>query len=276
MVGERVYLPKLGWVRFRKSRELEGVLKRATVRQAASGWYVSLVCEVEIAVEPGVPEPEGVLGLDLGLRDFVVTSTGERVANPRHLRHLERKLAQAQRTLSRRQRGSVRYGKQRDKVARLHEGVRNARADFLHKLSHRLVTENQGIVVEDLSVAGLARTRLAKSVYDAGWGEFVRQLEYKSTWQGKVCHRIDRWFPSSRLHQECGTLNTLTLADRQFVCAGCGAVVDRDWNAAQNIRQQGLLALGLVAVGHTETENARGETVRLATASGLALTSTSQ
>jgi putative transposase len=271
--ADSVYLPKIGWVRFRKSREVEGEIKRATVRRKASGWYVSIVCAVETEPEPVEPTPGGVLGIDLGLSDFAITSDGERIANPRHLRRLERKLARAQRTLSRRQRGSNRYRKQREKVARLHERVQNARADFLHKLSQRLVSESQGIVSEDLSIKGMARTRLAKSVHDAGWGEFLRQLAYKCQWQGKVFHQIDRWFPSSRIHNGCGVKNTITLSDRRFVCTGCGEVVDRDWNAAKNIKHQGLIDLGIVAVGHTETAqlselpNARGEAVRL----GLAI-----
>jgi putative transposase len=264
---DRAYLPKIGWVRFRKSRESEGEIKRATVRRKASGWYVSIVCEVELEPEPVEPTPDGIVGIDLGLIDFAVTSGGERTPNPHHLRLLEKKLAREQRTLSRRQRGSNRYRKQRGKVACIHERVQNARADFLHKLSHRLASENQGVIVEDLSIKGMARTRLAKSVHDAGWGEFLRQLEYKCQWQGKAFHQVDRWFASSRIHNSCGTRNTITLSDRRFVCTGCGEIVDRDWNAAKNIKHQGLIDLGIVAVGHTETENARGETVRLATAS---------
>jgi putative transposase len=269
----RVYLPRIGWVRFRQSREVEGEIKRATVRRKASGWYISIVCEVEIEPEPVEATQSGMVGIDLGLSDFAVMSDGERVPNPRHLRRLERKLAREQRILSRRQRGSNRYRKQREKVARLHERVRDARADFLHKLSDRLVSENQGVVVEDLSIKGMARTRLAKSVHDAGWGEFLRQLEYKSRWQGKTFHQIDRWFPSSRIHNGCGIKNTISLSSRSFVCCGCGEIVDRDFNAAKNIKHQGLIDLGIVAVGHSETAqsdrlpNARGETVRLATAS---------
>ena len=262
-----VYLPKIGWVRFRRSREVEGEIKRATVKRKASGWYVSLVCENEIEPEGVEPTPDGVVGIDLGLNDFLVTSTGERIPNPRHLRRLEKKIASEQHTLSRRKRGSNRYRKQRQKVARLHERVQNARADFMHKLSSRLVSENQGIVAEDLSIKGMARTRLAKSVHDAGWGEFLRQLEYKCQWQGKAFHQVDCWFPSSRVHNDCGTKNAITLSDRRFVCTGCGKIVDRDWNAARNIKYQGLIDLDIVAVGHTETENACGETVRLATVS---------
>lgn len=152
----------------------------------------------------------------------------------------EKKLAKAQRRLSRKTRGSNRYRKQRQKVARLHECVTDMCKDFLQKLSTRLVTENQGIMVEDFSVNGLARTRLAKSVHDAGWGEFARQLEYKCLWQGKPFHKVDRFFPSTKLHADCGTLNDVSLSDRQFACQGCGGWIDRDLNAARNIKYQGI------------------------------------
>ena len=263
--GDRVYLPKIGWVRFYKSREIDGQIKRATVKRHASGWYVSITCEV--AVDPPAihPTPDGTLGIDLGLNDFIVTSDGERVKAPQYLREAERKLAREQRVLSRKQRGSSRYEKQRRRVARLHERVRNMRQDFLHQLSTRRVCEDQAIVVEDLNVKGLARTRLAKSVYDAGWSEFVRQLEYKCRWAGKAFHRIDRFFPSTKTCHHCGTLNEVSLSDREFVCQGCGRLIDRDHNAAQNIKHRGLMDLK-VAAGQTETVNARGAKVRPAIA----------
>lgn len=262
--ANRAYLPKIGWVRFRKSREVEGEIKRATIRRKASGWYLSLICEVTIAPQRTRLTPATTLGVDLGLIDFLVGSDGERIPTPRLLRQAERKLRQAQQALSRKQKGSNRRRKQRAKVARLHEQVANARQDFLHKLSSRLVSENQAIVAEDLNVKGLARTRLAKSIHDAGWGEFVRQLEYKCKWQGKQFHQIDRFFPSSKLHAACGTLNTLSLADRTFVCQGCGEVLDRDLNAARNIKEQGLLTM--LAAGQTDSLNARGQTIRPAQA----------
>lgn len=263
--GNRVYLPKIGWVRFYKSREIEGKIKRATIKRQASGWYISITCEVTIDPPDIQPTPDGTLGIDLGLNDFIVTSDGERVKAPQYLRDAERKLAREQRKLSRKQRGSNRYKKQHQRVARLHERVRNMRQDFLHKLSTRLVRENQAIIVEDLNVEGLAQTRLAKSVYDAGWGEFVRQLEYKCRWAGKAFHKVDQFFPSTKTCHHCGTLNEVSLSDREFICQGCGHLVDRDYNAAQNIKERGLLDLN-VAAGQTETLNARGAKVRPATA----------
>ncbi|HBY93637.1 MAG TPA: transposase [Chloroflexi bacterium] len=261
--GSRVWLPKIGWVRFRKSREVEGTIKRATIRHKVSGWYLSLLCEIEIPTpEPIPPTDNTTVGVDLGLTEFAVLSTGERIPNPRHLRKLERKLAHAQRAKSRKRKGSCRYRKSAHKVARLHERVANARADFLHKLSSRLIAENQGIMAEDLSVKGLARTRLAKSVHDAGWGEFLRQLAYKAEWTGKTFHRIDRFFPSSKLHMACGTLNDLSLSDRVFACQGCGVLIDRDLNAALNIKHRGLVELS--PVGQPGV-HARGLDVRPAT-----------
>jgi putative transposase len=262
--ANQVYLPKLGWVHFHKSREIEGEIKRATIRRKASGWYVSLICELEITPQPVCPTPDTTLGVDLGLTDFLVASDGERIRTPRLLRKAEKKLRKAQQSLSRKQQGSNRRRKQREKVARLHEHVANARLDFLHKLSTRLVCENQAVIAEDLSVKGLARTRLAKSIHDAGWGEFLRQVAYKCAWQGKVFHQIDRFFPASKLHAACGTLNTLSLSDRTFACQGCGQTLDRDHNAALNIQQQGLLMV--LAAGQTDSLNARGQTVRPASA----------
>lgn len=267
--ADKAYLPKIGWMRFRKSREIEGKIKRQIVKNKASGWYVSIVCEVEIEPEPVESAPGSVFGIDLGLNDFLVTSSGMRFPNPRHLRRLERKLAREQRTLSRCERGSNHYRKKRQKVSLLHERVQNTCVDFLHKISHWLVSESQGIVAEDLSIKGLARTRLAKNVHGTGWGEFLRYPEYKYQWQSKLFHQINRWFPSSRIHNGCGTINTLLLSDRCFICDGCGEIIDRDWNAAKNIKHQGLIDLDIITVGHTETENARGETVRLAAASAF-------
>jgi putative transposase len=143
------------------------------------------------------------------------------------------------------------------------------RQDFLHKLSTRLVRENQAIIVETLNVKGLAQTRLAKSVYDAGWSEFLRQLEYKCRWAGKSFCKIDQFFPSTKTCHHCGTRNDVSLSDREFICQGCGRLIDRDYNAAQNIKHRGFLDLN-VAAGQTETSNARGVKVR-PVASGASL-----
>uniref|UniRef100_A0A6H1ZHS3 Putative transposase n=1 Tax=viral metagenome TaxID=1070528 RepID=A0A6H1ZHS3_9ZZZZ len=262
------YVPKVGWLRLRQSQAVEGTTKSATFKLDPCGhWHVTIVTEFELPdVSLPLVNPEKVVGLDLGLKDLVVTSEGERVAPPRHFRHQESKLAHAQRSLSRKGRGSNNRAKAKIKVARLHQKVSNQRRDHLHKLTTRLVGTHDGICIEDLCVKGLARTKLAKSVLDAGWGELRRQLDYKCLWNYKQLSVIDRWFPSSKLCRFCGTIHDhLKLSDREWVCE-CGAVHDRDFSAAHNIRLQGLRTMD--AVGHTESVNACGEDVRPALAAG--------
>lgn len=262
----KVYVPKVGWVRIRQSQPVTETTKSATFRRQADGhWYVSLVVEFEIPdVLLPTPDPAKVVGIDLGLKDFAVLSDGERAPAPKFYRRGQRKLRKAQRALSRRKPGSNRRAKAKAKVARLHQKVANQRADFLHKLTTRIVHDHAGVCIEDLSLKGLVRTKLSKSFADASMGEFRRQLEYKCLWNRKHLAVIDRFYPSSRFCRGCGAINeALTLDDRQWVC-DCGMVHDRDLSAAVNIRDDGLRIL---AVGHTDSQNARGRGVRLATAS---------
>src|SRR5690606_12412713 len=164
------------------------------------------------------------------------------------------KLRRAQRQLSRKQKGSKNREKARKRLNRVHAKVRNQRQDFLHKLTTGLVQKYDGLCIEDLNLKGMAKTKLSLSVLDAAFGEFRRQLEYKTVWHRKHLAVIDRYFPSSRLCRECGTINTaLTLSERIWTCE-CGAVHDRDLNAARNIRAEGIRRIP-VAVGHTETQN---------------------
>jgi len=189
-------------------------------------------------------------------------STGERVAPPKHYRAAQKKLRRAQRKLSRRQKGSSNRDKARQQLARIHQQVKDKRQDFIHKLTTSLVETYQGICIEDLSLKGMARTKLAKSVLDAGLGEFRRQLEYKAVWNRKHLAVISRWYPSSKLHMACGALNdALTLSGRTWLCS-CGETLDRDLNATENIRAEGLRLLE--AAGHVDSLNACGVAVRLA------------
>ncbi|HEX3052791.1 MAG TPA: RNA-guided endonuclease TnpB family protein [Aggregatilineaceae bacterium] len=264
--GNRVSLPMIGWVPFRRSakkkryRAIEGTIKRTTVRHKASGWYVSLTCLIEQDdPEPVEPTIENSVGIDLGSKDLVVLSDGRKVANPRLYRQMERKLAREQRKLSRKQKGSANYRKQKAKVAKLHEKVANQRLDTLHRISHQLVSENQALFAEKLNVRGIAR-RMGKSVGDAGWSELLRQLEYKAQWAGKTFVQVDRFFPSSKTCSCCGAINAdLTLDQRTWTCPSCGTLLDRDINAAINIQHEGLKH---VAAGLSETKNACGEAVR--------------
>lgn len=265
VVDGKVVIPKIGPVRIYWSQPVGEPTKSATFRRSADGkWYVSLTAEFEMPdVALPEPDPAKVVGVDLGLIDFATLSDGSPpVPAPKFFGKAQRKLRNAQRTVSRRKPGSKRKTKARIQVARIHRKTANQRNDFLHKLSTELVGKHDGLCIEDLSVKGLARTKLAKSVTDASWGEFRRQLEYKCLWNRKHLAVIDRWFPSSKMCNACGALNgNLTLSDREWDC-DCGAEHKRDFLAACNIRDEGLRML---AVGQTESQNARGDTVRPAT-----------
>ncbi len=233
--GQRIYLPKVGWVKAIVHRPIEGEMKNATVTKTKSGrYFVSIQCETEI----DDPDYQGeAVGIDLGLTHFAILSTGEKIDNPRHLRKAEAKLAKGQRKLSRKIKGSSNWQKQRIKVARLYERIANQRADFQHKLSRKLVNTYGLIRFENLNIAGMVRNHsLAKSISDAAWGQFVRMVEYKGVWHGAYAEKVDRWFASSKICSDCGAKNTLLkLSDREWACSECGVLHDRDVNAAINI-----------------------------------------
>ena len=206
----------------------------ATVsRDPAGRYFVSM--SVEETILP-LPVTDRAVGVDMGLIDVVVTSDGDKVAAPRYLRKAEKQLKKAQRILSRRQKGSNRRERQRQRVARLHAKVADSRQDFLHKLSRRLIDENQVIAIEDLNVKVMHQTRkLAKAALDTGLGELRRQLEYKADWYGREVIVIDRFAPTSKVCSACGCTTELSLSDRMWTCQDCGEHHDRDVNAAINI-----------------------------------------
>lgn len=209
-------------------------------RDPCGRWYVSLAADV---ANPEQASATGaVVGVDMGITDFAVTSDGEKIANPRHLAKRERNLARYQRRMARKQRGGANRAKAKAKVARAHRKVRAARADFLHKTSARLVLDHDVIVIEDLHVGGMVRNRsLAKAISDCGWGTFRRMLEYKTAKYGRHLIVIDRWFPSSKTCSACGHLLAgLSLSTRRWTCPDCGTLHDRDVNAAKNILAAGL------------------------------------
>ncbi|MEV0590683.1 RNA-guided endonuclease InsQ/TnpB family protein [Nonomuraea cavernae] len=207
-------------------------------RDAAGRWFVSILVEEKIAPLPPVTQ---VVGVDAGITALLTLSTGEKIANPRHERADRRRLARAQRALARKEKGSANRVKARLKVARVHARIADRRRDFLHKVSTRLVHENQVIAVEDLTVRNMVKNhRLARAISDASWRELRGMLEYKSRWYGRRLVVVGRWFPSSRLCSVCGTLQpSMPLNVRTWVCA-CGASHDRDVNAARNILAAGL------------------------------------
>jgi putative transposase len=255
--GTRLYLAKVGQVRVRWSRELPSAPSSVTVIREPDGrYYASFVVNREPSPLPPVSRTAGI---DLGLVWFatIAASDGtiETIANPRHLRAAARRLTITQRRLSRKQKGSKNRTKARLRVAVAHRRVRDQRADHHHKLALRLIRENQAIAVEDLAVAGLARTRLAKSIYDAGWRTFLRLLDAKAAQHGRQVVKVDRWVPTSQICSACRRRDgTKPLGVRVWVCPACGTVHDRDGNAARNI---------LVAAGLAETLTACGGHVRL-------------
>ncbi|HET8842841.1 MAG TPA: RNA-guided endonuclease TnpB family protein [Ktedonobacteraceae bacterium] len=193
-----------------------------------------------------MPATEQTIGVDLGLKDFAALSTGEKVGNPQFFQKDEKKLAKAQRQHAKKQKGSKNRDKARKKVARLHARIGDRRRDFLHKLSTRLIRENQTICVESLAVKHMIQhPTLAKAIADVGWGEFVSQLEYKAEWYGRTLVKIDKWYPSSKRCFDCGHIfPSLKLDMRQWICPECGTVHDRDINAAKNVEAVGLTVLG--------------------------------
>ncbi|MCK9921376.1 transposase, partial [Frankia sp. AgPm24] len=233
--GGKLCLPKIGDVPVRWSRRLPSVPSSVTViRDSAGRYFASFVVEAGPVDTPA--ETTGEIGIDLGLGHFAVLSDGRKVDAPRFLRRAETRLRRAQRTLSRKEKGSRNRAKARVKVAREHARVADARREFHHQLSTKLIRENQAVAVEDLAVKGLARTRLAKSVHDAGWSAFVAMLEYKAERHGRTFVRIGRFEPTSQVCSACGVKDgPKPLAVREWTCQACGSTHDRDVNAAINV-----------------------------------------
>ena len=239
-----VRFSKVGTVKQRGLQDFNGRIINATIERTNTGNYFCSLCveeELEIKDNQG-----GVIGIDVGIKAFYTDSNGEKVDNPKTLRKLEQKLIREQRRLSRKQKGSNNYKKQKQKLARVHEQIANKRKDFLHNESAKLVRENQVIAAEDLKIKNMVRNhKLAKSIIDASWGEFFRQLEYKSFEHGTDFVKIDTFFASSQTCSCCGFKNESVkdLKVRSWTCPKCGAEHDRDANAATNILNEGLRIL---------------------------------
>jgi putative transposase len=249
--GRRLYVAKIGDIRVAWSRDLPSVPSSVTVIREPDGrYYASFVIERQTAALPGCDRE---VGIDLGLARLAVTSDGELIPNPRFLRAKERRLARAQRVLSRRREGSANRARARHRVAVLHRQVRETRLDHAHKTALRIVRDNQAVYVEDLAVSGLARTRLAKSVHDAGWAQLLRLIEEKAVHYGRTFARIGRFEPTTQVCSACGVKDgRKPLSVRTWACPACGTVHDRDVNAARNI----------LAAGRADNPNACGAGAR--------------
>ncbi|XWK88898.1 MAG: RNA-guided endonuclease TnpB family protein [Phormidium sp.] len=260
-----IKLPKIGIVKAAISKKIDGKIKSVTISKTSTDKYYASIL-FEVADDP--KEKDGkISGIDLGLNSLVTVFDGEttyKVDPVKTTKKYAKRLRRRQQSLSRKKKGSNNRRKQAKRVAKVHEKIGNTRLDFLHKLSRKLVDKNQVIVVEDLCVKGMARTKMAKSVLDAGFGMLVNFLDYKLKREGGKLVEVDRFFPSTKLCNCCKYKNnSLTLKDREWTCPKCRIRHDRDENAAINIRSEGIRILSTNTVGHTEFQ-ACGEGVRLA------------
>jgi putative transposase len=261
--GDRVRVPKVGWIRLRLSRPIEGRTKSASFGRDRTGrWHVSFVCELP-APPPPTRSPTNPIGIDLGIGDLATLSDGRRVTSPPRTEADRRRLRRARRAHSRSRAGSQRRERRRRRIARLEQRAANRRRDFIHKVTTQLVHGHDLICIEDIGVRGLARTKLSRALLEVPFREVRRQLEYKAQLAGKRCLAVPRFFPSSKTCGHCGRINSsLTPRQRRWSCM-CGAEHDRDINAARNILAMGLAQLrGRGAHGHA---NARGASVSLPT-----------
>jgi len=232
--GKRIQLPRIGWIKMREEVRFHGCIQSTTVSKMADGWYVSVLVETEDRLQTKMDK--GAVGVDLGVKSLAVLSDGTEIVGPKPHKTTSKRLRRLNKSLSRKKKGSANSKKAKAKLSRLHKKISDIRKDALHKLSHKLVTEYSVIGIEDLNVKGMVKNRcLARTISDQGFGNLRTMIEYKSTMTGAAVVVVDRWFPSSKTCHTCGTIHELKLSDRIVQC-DCGNVIDRDVNAAINIK----------------------------------------
>ena len=249
--NELIHLPKIKNVKAKLHRNFSGKIKTCTIERTVTNKYFVSVLVETLAKEPikSTAEPELTIGIDLGVKELLTTNEGLQVQNYKYLQKGEKKLKKLQRRLSKKENKSANRGKARRLLAKAHERIANQRLNLLHQISSHLVYKNQAtsIAIEDLHVKGMMKNhKLSKAIGDCSWGMLLRQLEYKTNWSGKNLIKIDRWFPSSKTCSNCGTVkDELSLSERVYCCATCSIKIDRDVNAAINIKNVALQQIGL-------------------------------
>jgi putative transposase len=240
----KIYLPKIGWIRYINTRPLEGKIKQATIKRERNAWLIHISCVITQDIIQAPLSEHKAIGIDVGLLSFAYLSDGTVIDNPRFLRRELKQLYYLQRSFARKKKGSKNRAKLATKIGRLHTKIKNKRKDFAHKLSTALVKNHDIIAVEDLQIQNMIKNkRLARAIADVGWGLFLQYLEYKCLWQGKHFVRVNTFLPSSKLCSTCGNIQAMSLNLRVYKCSSCSIEIDRDLNASKNIRAAGISVL---------------------------------